>query len=390
MTGWSAVFPALLFLLAQGAFAAENSDEAARELARRIAAFAGSRESVALDFRSLPSIPAADLSNARRAIEASLRDLRARLETTGTIEVRVTLSESPKRRILVGEARRGEDRQTWVVSWPAEAVEVQVHDGMRLDRKLVWEQAEPILDAAIEGDSLLVLSVSRLTHFARQESGWKERQSIALPVPKPKSRDPRGRLILRSSVVRVFLPAATCKGSVQPALSFECKASDEPWPIESGDRHLLLADYVAGRNYFDGRITTQAGVRKSLTPFYSAAAVEESGETLWLMAGTDGRTVLMDRVFTPGGVLGGWGSDLAGLGTRCGALPVLTTRPGDQTEALQAYVIVNRQAHAFSPPLAMAGPVTALWPAPEGAIAVVRDPVTEKYAAYLVTISCGQ
>ena len=35
------------------------------------------------------------------------------------------------------------------------------------------------------------------------------------------------------------------------------------------------------------------------------------------------------------------------------------------------------------------GPITALWPSSEGALAVIRNPETEQYAAYAISIDCG-
>ncbi len=57
----------------------------------------------------------------------------------------------------------------------------------------------------------------------------------------------------------------------------ECHPSDEPWTLDAGARGVLLANFAAGRNYFDGRVVPPSGVRKTLPPFFSAAPTEESG-----------------------------------------------------------------------------------------------------------------
>jgi hypothetical protein len=391
--GWYAVVPALLLLFPRGGTAAENPNDAAREMARRVAASAGPRDAVALVLRSIGQSQSGDELRLRPMLESALREAGVRLDPAGPVELRITVSETPARRLLVGEARRGDERQTWIVSWPSETAPATAGAtaAARLDGRLLWEQAEPVLDASLAGDSLIVLSPSRIAVLERSGAAWEPRRSAALVPPRPWPRDPRARLSVSGSSVRVLLPGGVCAGAWQPSLALDCRASDEPWPVDSGGPHLLLGGFAAGRNHFDGRVTTQAGTRKSVPPFYSAAAVEESGEALWIFAGLDGRAVLTDRAFVTVATLGVWGSDLAGAGVRChGRTPLLATRPGQENDAIQAFTVANGQAETLAPALPMPGPVTALWPAPGGAIAVARDAATEKYAVYLVTIACGQ
>ena len=72
---------------------------------------------------------------------------------------------------------------------------------------------------------------------------------------------------------------------------------------------------------------------------------------------------------------------------------MLATRPGDggQPEAVQAFAIANGAAAALTAPVEMPGPVTALWVSGgSAALAVSKDLSTGKYAAYLLTVACGQ
>jgi hypothetical protein len=184
-----------------------------------------------------------------------------------------------------------------------------------------------------------------------------------------------------------------CNGTVQPSLSAVCGPSEEPWVIESGSRAILLAGFAAGRNYFDGRVVTQSGVRKSVGPFYSAAAVDDGAATSWLLAQLDGRTEIVDASLEPAGNIPAWGSDIVGLDARCaGTSPVLATRPGDATEAdsVQAFALVNRSPMPLSPAVTFPGPVTALWPvASASALAVAHDLASGIYTAYVLSLACG-
>src|SRR5208283_3203650 len=166
--------------------------------------------------------------------------------------------------------------------------------GMALDRKLVWEQGEQILDVAFLDAGMLVLSPSQVTLYTRRNGVWEPRRAVPLAPGKPWPRDLRGRLRVAGASFQAFLPGMVCGGAAEPSLSMECRAGDDPWVLESGSRATLLANFAASRNHFDGRVATEAGLRKTIAPFYSAASAEEQGRPLWLLATLDGRTQIFD------------------------------------------------------------------------------------------------
>ncbi|MGA3241085.1 MAG: hypothetical protein ABSG03_32870 [Bryobacteraceae bacterium] len=391
--GWYAVLSALL-LLASGAGAADDLNSAAAILARKTAAFAGRGETVAVSYRNISSLGAAELAQTRTAFEAALRDAGCRpVDSAAVTEARVSISENAAQYLMVEEARKGEDRQVWIASWARAPAALAKSGGVALDRKQVWQQAEPILDIAFPPAGMLVLSPGGMSLYARTNDRWELRQSVPLTPAKPWPRDLRGRIHATGAAFQTFLPGMTCSGNTEPALSMECRAADAPWVLESGSRGLLLANFAASRNYFDGRIVTQAGVRKTVAPFYSAASVEAQGRTLWLLAQMDGQTLIADAAFDPLGSIGSWGSDIVGIDARCGAASqVLATRAGDagEPDAIQSYAIASGAATPVTAPTLFPGPVTALWPSGAGAaLAVARDLANGEYVAYVVTISCG-
>jgi len=202
----------------------------------------------------------------------------------------------------------------------------------------------------------------------------------------------RGRLRTTGTTFQAFLPGMVCNGNTAPALSVDCRASEAPWVLESGSRGLLLATFAASRDYFDGRVVTQSGARKTVTPFYSAASVESQGRTLWVMAQTDGRTQISDASLEPVAVIGPWGSDIAGIDAPCGGTSqVLATRAGDSSEpdALQSFTIADRAATPATAAAMLPGPVTALWPSgASAALTVVRDLGSGDFIAYVASVSC--
>lgn len=390
-----AVLCALWMFLPRGAPAADSVDGAARELAWKTASFAGKGEPVALTWRNQSSLASPEAGRARAVFEAAFREAGGAFgETASAVDVRLTVSENGTDYLLVEEARKGDQRLVWLAAWkradtlPAAALTAT------LEKKLVWEQDEQILDVAFPGDFMLVLSPSRIAWFARQDGRWAQSTTVALTVPRAWQRDRRGRLSVKGAGYKVFMPGLVCTGVWTPPVSVDCKPSEEPWLLESGSRAFLFANLAEGRNYLNGRVVTQTGARHSAPPFYSAAAVEDGGKSLWLLALADGRVRLFDASFEPAGEIDSWGSDIAGVDVRCGGgSGVLATRPGDGSEAdaVQAFRIANGAAATLTAPVELPGPVTALWASGgPSALAVSKNLSTGKYAAYLLTVACGQ
>lgn len=385
--GCHAIVSALLLLTLPAARAADDVSGAARELARRSAVY-GRVDASSVTWRNLSSLGAADLAQARASFEAGLQEFGNRNPAAPQVVARITLSQNLTRYLLVEEAQVGEEREVWIASWKRTGAARQRPPGMSLESKLAWEQDEQILDLALLGGGMLVLSPGKVT--LRAASGA---QSVNLTPPNPWPRDLRGRLRVTGNTFQVFLPGMTCKGSAAPTLQMDCHAG-EPWVLESGSRALLLANFASSRNYFDGRVVTQSGVRKTIEPFFSAAAVEEPGRVLWVLAMLDGHDQTFDAALDPQGKgFTLWGSDVTAVDGRCGnASPILATRPGDGSEpdAVQAFALAGGTAVPLTAPVTLSGPVTALWPSGAGsALAVARDLSTGKYGAYVLTVACG-
>jgi hypothetical protein len=389
VNGWLAVLAALLVLLPREVRAADDLGGGVRELARKTAAFAGRGEPVSLSWRNLSSLGATEFDQARAAFEGALRDAGGRSsDIAPAVECRITISENQTQILMVEEARKGEERQVWIAAWKRSAPAAAPGGGMFLEKKLVWEQEEQILDVAILPAGVLVLSPTKVTLRAGGST-----QSQAVQSSRPWPRDLRGRLRASGGGFKAALPGVVCGGSTDPALTVECHASEEPWTLDAGARGVLLASFAPTRNYFDGRVVLPNGTRKTLPAFFSVAPADENGKAYWIFAATGGRTQILDAAYDPAGTINSWGSDVAGTEARCGGGPqVLATRAGDahESDSLRAFVLVNHTPQPVTPPLELPGPVTALWSSGgNGAVAVVHDLGTGHYVAYAITVNCG-
>jgi hypothetical protein len=392
VNGRRAAWAALLLWAAPLADAAEDLDGALRELAAKTALLAGAGTPVAIACRNASTLESADAARLRAAFESQLQQAGGRpVQGAAGVEVSLTLSENSTDYLLVEEARKGDERTVWIAAWKRPAGQPPAA-GLGLEKKLAWEQEEQILDLAISGDGMLVLSPSRITLLARHEDRWEQRQTARLTPPGPRPRDLRGRLRLSPPRFQVFLPGLACQGAMAPELTLECRAGDQPWMLESGGHTLLAANYAGGRNYFDGRVVTQSGAARSAPPFFSAAAVQDRNSAYWLLALADGRTELFDGNFNALAAMPSWGSDVAGIDGRCGpATQVLATRAGDanDSDAIQSWVVADLTAAPLTAPVMFPGPVTALWTAgPDSALAVARNLASGRYEAYIVSSVC--
>jgi hypothetical protein len=386
----SAVFSALLVLLPWHAWAADDLAGAVGELARKTVALAGRGEPVSVSWRNLSPLASGDFNQVRSAFDTALREAGGRPNGIAPVaDLRLTLSGNPSQFLLVEEVRKGDDRQVWIASWkrpmPAGTPAGSI---VTLEKKLLWEQDEQILDVAVLPRGILVLSPSRI-----RLRGDSATQSLPVASPRPWPRDLRGLLRVNGGSFKAYLPGVVCSGAVEPALTLECHSGDEAWPLDAGSHGVLLANFAPGRNFFDGRVTTASGIRKTLAPFYSAASAEESGRQYWLLATLDGRTQILDGAFDPVGSVAPWGSDIAATEAHCGGgWQTLATKAGEAREpdAVRAFGLVNRAPVPLSAPLDLPGPVTAFWSlGGNAALVVVSDLATGRYEAYVITVNCG-
>jgi hypothetical protein len=392
----SAVLSALLILQPWDAWAADDMAGAVGELARKTVALAGRGEPVSVSWRNLSPLDSGDFRQVRSAFDAALREAGARVSEKedrpggpSYVDARLTVSGNASQFLLVEEARKGDYAQVWIASWKRPApTGTPAGSVLTLEKKLVWEQEEQILDVVVLNQGMLVLSPSRLSLHG--DTGT---QSLPITPPRSWPRDLRGHLRVNGGGFKAYLPGVVCSGATEPSLTMECHPGDESWTLDAGSRGEILANFAPGRNYFDGRVSTPNGIRKTIAPFFSAASAEENGRQYWLLAMLDGRTQIFDAAFEPVGSVAPWGSDLAATETHCGGgWQTLATKAGEgrEPDAVRAYGLVNRAPVPLSAPLDLAGPVTAFWSlGGNRALAVVADLATGRYEAYVITVNCG-
>jgi len=367
----------------------------------------GCDAAIVLAVKNISSLGSDQAAEVRRALRSELRRQGLRLvrpakagitnaargdggRINEPARVVVTLSENTEGYLWLAEIRRssapGTPEVTMIeVGHPSLAEAARPSASLAIRKTLVWEQDEPILDATVvdlSGKSgLLVLDPSKVSLHAARLGG-----RAGAASGRPSSFD-------------VYAPGIKCRGTLQPALALGCREGDEPWPLdvkqERSGEGLVRASIARGRNFFDGRLIASGGEERHVPPFFSGAALQVNGSTLWILAGVDGRLRVLNGTYDSLATFDGWGSDLTSVRSGCGS-GWLALADGalesSEPDAVRAYEVGRRGARAVSPAAEFPGPITALWPAADGAsaLAVSRNLETGRYEAYRLSISCGQ
>ena len=395
----------------------------ASALATQIAEIAGPGQAH-LTLRNLSSIPSEELPAISRLLEQYLKAhgvLTSGTESANAIEI--TLSESMRQRLWVAEIIEGNETRVAMVSLPpGDAQQNRAAGGLTLRRQTVLTTKDQVLAATEVGNLLMAVESEALVVFAPGPEGMTELKRISLGKMRSLSRDPRAVIVPNSDGhgVQVWLAGTECTASVAPDQGtadwqIRCREGDDPWPIpnvavaqesnfqaqptvtpmatNNGSEALMLkAFFNSARNYFTGVVSP--GLGSELPPFYSAALITRpaSGVAL-LIAGIDGKVQLTDSgLLKPITGVRDWGSDFSAVRTGCGTgTQIIASGSGVAiSDSLRAYELASLEAVPASPPLAMEGTVTALWPASDAksVFAVVRSSA-DRYEVNRVTALCN-
>lgn len=411
----------LIFALASISVAADwNAPE--QTLAKRIFAITGTAR-VAVTFENRSSLGKRDSDIIENGLRAALQNVGLRLMAAdqSSESVLISLSENATSFVWIAQIHLSTGDPVVVMVSTSRPEGSGLRDSVPLNiRKIpLYAQQEPILDVAILEESssparIAVLDPERVSLHRMQNEKWQLEQVLMIRHDQPWPRDLRGRLVLtHDHALEVYLPGVTCTASLGSPANLDCRQSDDPWPLLAGDASGALtafpsagiasgtstmvpqtkAFFAPTRNFFTGVVTPAIGKFTTVPKFFSAAPLPRGNDTLWLFAGTDRHTHIVDGVSDQIASVA-WGSDLVSVKTACGAgWQILASGSSDAPgDSIRAYELPDRDPVAVSREIDFDGAVTALWTEPRGDTAVVvsRNRDTGTYEAFRLAMACGQ
>lgn len=305
-------------------------------LAERIAAAAKPARTFSLDVQNISSLNAGDVTGLRQTLVEDLTGLGFSMtrKLPGEAQLQLTLSESAEAYVWVAEIRRGEAHEVVMVSAARDGAKKAGarEPSLTLQRKLVWEQDERILDFALVPDGnaagasiLVVLQPDKIAFYDYRAEAWHLNREIAIPHARPVQRNVGGRIDLQAGTAT--LVDAVCAGEFQRPETVTCKSVPS---APDADLAMMQGNVVE--------------------------------------------------------------SDAALAFTCSGSPLMLSTGSGDWTvrDFIQAYEDKN-QREAIAQPIQFPGPILALWTSEDGKSArvVSRNLQTGAYEASIVSVSCG-
>jgi hypothetical protein len=375
-----------------------NWHEPEQQLAGKISAVIGPG-AISVDFANHSSLSRSQSEEIHRALlqELSILGLRTVSEDAAAATVQITLSENLSDDVWVANILQGKNEPAVVmVSFPRTAVSGSARPAstVTLHKTLLWSQPDRILDAALinsNPQNLLILDANGVSIYQMQSGHWQMVQALPIAHARPWPRDLRGRLMLRKDhLFDAYLPGVFCKSANGASLALNCRPSDDPWPLGSGDSNQY-AFFAPTRNFFTGALTPGVGKQTSAPAFFSAAPLQRDRYTLWLFAATDGSLHLLDG-FTDQSAQADWGSDIATVHSSCGSgWQVLTTSKNSaDNDTIRIFEIPDREPSLVGQPSEFHGNITALWTQSDGnsAVAILQNSGNGAYEAYQITLAC--
>jgi hypothetical protein len=211
-------------------------DEAARQLADRIAAIPNLHGPLRLEFHADANLAADSTWQGTLRQELEKRRLSLTEEPSAPL-LKVGAVETPTQLVLTASARVGDRDDVRIVAvtraaFTAPALAVAP---VRISRQLVYESSDRILDAsalgsAAEAGLAILLYRSADLVALRLDSSGVVKQTVSLAAATPRvSRDPRGELTDKGAAAEVLLPGKLCEFTWTTGDEPRCRAKKTEW-----------------------------------------------------------------------------------------------------------------------------------------------------------------
>jgi hypothetical protein len=251
-----AVFCSLLFLFCiPNIFARdESAEDRVRELARRVSAELPRTKMNCVNWNNHEAVPE---SRSQQLKSAFLEELQGKQgdspAATSSCSVSVFLERTPTQVVVTADMENGGDRRYLFTGIPRAEVPAESSNtsAPRLEKELIWQQGERILDALFvrgengAGDRLVVLQRDALNVYERQTGEWKALRSKPLAEAAVAQRAPHGELSFspdQPDRLKLVFAGKSCQATLSDASPLNCQLS-----AESARTGMLLASACDSR-----------------------------------------------------------------------------------------------------------------------------------------------
>jgi len=156
----------------------------------------------------------------------------------GDCGVFVQIERTPTQVVVIADVEKG--KQVLFAAIPRAGIPGESGSSAppRLEKELIWQQGERILDAIFlrgetgANDRLVVLQQDLLSVFEKRAEGWKIVQSKPLGETAITRRAPHGELYFSQDQpdrVKIVLPGKTCQTKFSDATALSCQQNLDVW-----------------------------------------------------------------------------------------------------------------------------------------------------------------
>lgn len=154
--------------------------------------------------------------------------------------VSVYLERTPSQVVVTADVENGNGKQVLFAAIPRGGIPSENGNVStpRLEKELLWQQGERILDAIFvrgedgAGDRLVVLQKDALKVHEKRSGSWKEMQSKPLGDATATQRSPHGELYYsldQTDRVKMVLAGKTCQANLGDAAAPSCQQNLDVW-----------------------------------------------------------------------------------------------------------------------------------------------------------------
>ena len=245
----------LFFLSGLAAFARDDSPERhVRELARRVSSEFPRTKMNCVNWNNREAVSEASSQQLKNAFMDELQGKQGDAsQTASNCLVTVFLERTPAEIVLTAEVESGNGQQHLFASISRAGIssDSTASSSPRLDKEILWQQSERVLDAILvrgeagANDRLILMQKDALVVLEKQDGTWRTLLTKPLGENAATQRAPRGELSFsldNPNHVKISFAGKSCQATINDMTMLNCQPSSE-----SARTGMLLASSCDSR-----------------------------------------------------------------------------------------------------------------------------------------------